>query len=111
MCYGTNVVGAESARRGGAMYVAREDTHPLRSGARLTLKCSQPKATGRRECSTQYEVLPRVRIHFRFYDDVIPVEQFFDLDREITQRLKAARVPALDFAPPAHVLHRPEKDR
>lgn len=111
VCYGTNKRHARPAKRGGATYVAREDMHPLRSGAPITMDCWPPDPSGGRRCSPHYKPLPRVSLSLHFYDVVIPVEQFFDLDREITQRLKAARVPALDFAPPAHVLHRPEKDR
>jgi hypothetical protein len=95
----------------GAIYLARESNHTRRSEAPLFLECWPPHLSGRRECSTIYQPLPRVKVSLRFYDDLIPVNQFFAIDRAITEWLEATRVPALDFEPPAHVLHRPEKDR
>jgi hypothetical protein len=104
VCYGS-VERPEKPTDRGAFYVAREDVHPLRSGGPLTLECWPPDPTGERECSSVYEPLPRVKVMLRFDDDVIPVEQFFDLDRAITEWLQGARVPELDFEPPAHVLY------
>lgn len=105
VCYGA-VERPENPTDFGAFYVAEQDIHPLRSGAPLSLQCWPPHPGGDRECSTTYQPLPRIRMSVRFTDNLIPVEQFFDLDRAITAWLKATRVPELDFEPPEHILHR-----
>lgn len=104
VCYGT-MERPEKPTVLGGFYVAREDVHPLRFGAPLTLNCFSPSYPGdSRECSTQYEPIRHVWLSFRFEDDDIPVEDFFILERAITFWLEAARAPELDFEPPLHVL-------
>ena len=110
VCYGTIHVNAEPAKRGGALYVASAEVHPLRSGGPITMWCTpQLLGTDIRQCSTSYQSLPGVSLAFRFNDNVIPVESFFDLDRAITEWLEAARVPELDFVPPEGILYRQGK--
>ena len=105
VCYAAGVTEKpEHPAQFAAAYVARENMHKLRSGAPITLHCGPPCPPRGRQCPPYYQPLPRVSLSLRFYDDVIPAESFFDLDRAITDWLKAARVPELDFEPPGDVL-------